>query len=188
MAIDPALTGSYKVTLADGSVHEVKPVWEHFKARCAEYAPDKASVITHIPAEQIEEAAVTYATRLRPETGYGNGGIGYMLAIEHGCNAIQNSRALDALVGITGNWDTPGGNRGGTTSFLTPVQVNFAGNTNMGGAPIRTRQRWTSSAGIDKFPVLKWWQYWADANAATSRCRRATPTRSWPASLSPVTS
>ena len=175
VAIDPALTGSYKVTLADGSVHEVKPVWEHFKARCAEYAPDKASVITHIPAEQIEEAAVTYATRLRPETGYGNGGIGYMLAIEHGCNAIQNSRALDALVGITGNWDTPGGNRGGTTSFLTPVQVNFAGNTNMGGAPDPDEATLDKLAGVDKFPVLKWWQYWADANACYEQMQTGDP-------------
>ena len=103
-AIDPALEGTYEVTLKDGTKHQVKPVWEHFKARAAEYTPEIAEKITHVPAADIERAARTYATRLRPETGYGNGGIGYMLAIEHGCNAIQNSRALDALVGITGNW------------------------------------------------------------------------------------
>ncbi|NHM16552.1 molybdopterin-dependent oxidoreductase [Eggerthellaceae bacterium zg-887] len=48
-------------------------------------------------------------------------------------DAIQNSRALDTLVGITGNWDTPAGNRGGTTSFLRTIDVNFGGNVNMGG-------------------------------------------------------
>ena len=152
VAIDPALEGTFEVTLADGSVHQVRPVWEHFKERCAQYAPDKAAAITHIPAEQIEEAATTYATRLRPETGSGNGGIGYMLAIEHGCNAIQNSRALDCLVGITGNWDTPAGNRGGTTSFLTAPQVNFAGNINMGGTEPLDEATLAKLAGIDEFP------------------------------------
>ena len=175
VAIDPALEGTFEVTLADGSVHQVRPVWEHFKARCAQYAPDKASVITHIPAEQIEEAATTYATRLRPETGYGNGGIGYMLAIEHGCNAIQNSRALDCLVGITGNWDTPAGNRGGTTSFLTAPQVNFGGNINMGGTEPLDEATLAKLAGIDKFPVLNWWQYWADANATYEQMQTHDP-------------
>ena len=172
---DPALEGTFEVTLADGSVHQVRPVWEHFKARCAQYAPDKASVITHIPAEQIEEAATVYATRLRPETGYGNGGIGYMLAIEHGCNAIQNSRALDCLVGITGNWDTPAGNRGGTTSFLTAPQVNFAGNINMGGTEPLDEATLAKLAGIDEFPVLNWWQYWADANATYEQMQTHDP-------------
>ena len=151
VAIDPALEGTFEVTLADGSVHQVRPVWEHFKARCAQYAPDKASVITHIPAEQIEEAATVYATRLRPETGYGNGGIGYMLAIEHGCNAIQNSRALDCLVGITGNWDTPAGNRGGTTSLTAP-QGELRGNINMGGTEPLDEPRWRSWPGSAEFP------------------------------------
>ena len=173
--IDPALEGSYEVTLADGSTHAVRPVWEHFKERCAQYAPDKAVAITHIPAEQIEEAATTYATRLRPEMGYGNGGIGYMLAIEHGCNAIQNSRALDCLVGITGNWDTPAGNRGGTTSFLTAPQVNFAGNINMGGTEPLDEATLAKLAGIDKFPVLNWWQYWADANATYEQMQTHDP-------------
>ena len=173
--IDPALEGSFEVTLADGSVHTVRPVWEHFKERCAQYAPDKAAAITHIPAEQIEEAATTYATRLRPETGYGNGGIGYMLAIEHGCNAIQNSRALDCLVGITGNWDTPAGNRGGTTSFLTGPQVNFGGNINMGGTEPLDEATLAKLAGIDKFPVLNWWQYWADANATYEQMQTHDP-------------
>lgn len=173
--IDPALSGEYEVTLKDGRVCTVKPVWEHFKARCAEYAPDNASSITHIPAEDIERAAKTYATRIDPSTGYGNGGIGYMLAIEHGCNAIQNSRALDALVGITGNWDTPGGNRGGTTGFLAPNQVNFGGNITMGGGIDMDEETLEKAAGVDEFPLLKWWQYWADANAVYTQIDTGDP-------------
>ena len=173
--IDPALDGTYEVTLKDGSTHQVSPVWEHFRVRCAEYEPAKASAITGISAEEIEKAAVTYATRLDPDSGYGNGGIGYMLAIEHGCNAIQNSRALDCLVGITGNWDTPAGNRGGTTSFLTGPQVNFGGNMNMGGTEPLDEATLAKLSGIEDFPVMHWWQYWADANACYEQIVTSDP-------------
>ena len=95
--IDRALEGSYQVTLADGTTHSMqRRVRELFRARCAEFSPEKAAEITGIAADQIElERAKTRPLPvLTPESGYGNGGIGYMLAIEHGCNAIQNSRAL----------------------------------------------------------------------------------------------
>jgi anaerobic selenocysteine-containing dehydrogenase len=173
--IDPAILGEYEITLKDGSVHTARPVWEHLRERCAEFEPEKAAEICGVPAEKIREAAETYATRLRPETGYGNGGIGYMLAIEHGCNAIQNSRALDAIVGITGNWDTPGGNRGGTTSYLSAQQVNFGGNVTMGGVESLSEEECSVLAGIDEFPLLEWWQYWADANALYSQIDTADP-------------
>lgn len=173
--IDPAIHGEYEVVLADGSTHKVKPVWEHYVARCAEYAPEKAEKITGVPAAKIEEAAMVYATRLDPETGYGNGGIGYMLAIEHGCNSIQNTRALDALVGITGNWDTPGGNRGGTTSFLSPQQVNFGGNVTMGGGTPLDEKTLAMAAGVEEFPLLNWWQYWADASATYMQIESSDP-------------
>ena len=173
--IDPALYGEFEITLKDGSSHTVRPVWEHLRDRCANYTPEKASVITHIPADQIERAARTYATRIDPSTGYGNGGIGYMLATEHGCNAIQNTRALDAVVGITGNWDTPAGNRGGTTSFLAPNQVNFAGNVNMGGGTPLDEETCSKLAGADEFPLLNWWQYWADANACYEQIQTGDP-------------
>ena len=173
--IDPAIEGTYTITLLDGSVHQVKPVWEHYKARCDEYAPEKVEGIVGIPAADIERAAKIYATRLDPETGYGNGGIGYMLATEHGCNAIQNSRALDALVGITGNWDVPGGNRGSTATFLALGEVNFGGNVNMGGMPPLTKEELSKLVGRDRFPLLQWWEYWADANMVYEQIQTKTP-------------
>ncbi|MBR2789526.1 MAG: molybdopterin-dependent oxidoreductase, partial [Eggerthellaceae bacterium] len=102
--IDPAIYGEFDVTLKDGSTIKVKPVWEHYRERCADYTPEKAAVITGVPAEKIEKAAKTYGTRLYPETGYGNGGILYQLALEHSANSINCVRAIDALIGITGNW------------------------------------------------------------------------------------
>ena len=80
-AIDPAIEGEFEVTLKDGRTVKVKPVWEHYKARAAEFAPEIAAEITGIPAQEIIDAAKAYATRIDPETGYGNGGIQYMLAI-----------------------------------------------------------------------------------------------------------
>ncbi len=163
-AIDPALYGEFEITLKDGRTVKVKPVWEYYRARAAEFAPDVAAEITGIPAEEIEAAAKAYATRIDPSTGYGNGGIQYMLAIEHGCNAIQNSRALDNLVGITGNLDTPGGNRGPTNS---PIDGDLQGfSAWAAGASTPPPEINLKQLGRDKFPLLGWWQYWCDGATA----------------------
>jgi len=156
--------------LKDGRTVKVKPVWEHYKARAAEYDLQTASEITGIPAEEIEGAATAYATRLDPDSGYGNGGIQYMLAQEHACNAIQNSRALDNLVGITGNMDTPGGNRGPT---LVPIDGDLQGfsawapGASTPPAEINDLQLGTGPVGTNddennRFPLLRWWSYWCD--------------------------
>ncbi len=113
-AIDPALYGEFEVELKDGRKSKVKPVWEYFTARVAEYTPEKVSEITGVPAESIERAAKIHATRIDPSTGYGNGGVQYQLAIEHSCNAIAMCRAMDTYIGLSGNWDVPAGHRGGT--------------------------------------------------------------------------
>ncbi len=112
--IDPALFGEFEVTLKDGTKHTAVPVFQKYAERAAEYTPEVVEEITGVPAQSIRDAATAYATRLRPETGYGNGGIQYMLAIEHANTAIQNSRALNNLSSICGNYDTPGGNRHST--------------------------------------------------------------------------
>ena len=110
--IDPAIYGEFEVTLKDGKTYQMKPVWEHYAARAHEFTPEVAAEITGISADDIRNAALTWATPIDPSTGYGNGGLQYMLAAEHACNAIQNNRALDNLCGITGNFDTPAGMRG----------------------------------------------------------------------------
>ena len=110
--IDPALYGEFDIVLADGKTYKASPVWEHYAARAAEFPLDKASddhrhSRRHGRGVQVK----TWATRLDPSTGYGNGGLQYGLAPEHACNGIQNNRIFDNLAGITGNWDTPAGNR-----------------------------------------------------------------------------
>jgi len=158
--IDPALTGTYEVTLKDGTTMKCRPVWEHFVERCAEYAPEKAEAITGVPADKIRKAALTYGTRLNPETGYGNGGILYQLAIEHSCNAIQCVRAFDTLIGITGNWDVPGGSRGCTQgSFILGCGIGWQA---PGQPASLTAEMYDKALGCIDFPVLKWWQHWSD--------------------------
>ena len=164
--IDPAIYGEFQVTLKDGSTHSMKPVWEHYAARAAEFAPEKAAEITGISAEEIEKAALTYATPIDPSTGYGNGGIQYMLAAEHACNSIQNNRALDNLCGITGNFDTPAGMRGPTVGLLAGLDASQPTITSQHGPADGDVSFFSEKIlGKDKIPTLSWWQQWADANA-----------------------
>ncbi|MBQ6453956.1 MAG: molybdopterin-dependent oxidoreductase, partial [Coriobacteriales bacterium] len=112
--MDPALYGEYEVTLKDGTVHKAIPVWDLLHQRINEYSPEAVEKITNISADRIREAARIYATRIDPASGYGNGGIQYMLANEHYGTAVEQCRVLDMLAGITGNYDTPAGMRGTT--------------------------------------------------------------------------
>ena len=160
--IDPALYGEFEITLKDGKTHKVRPVWEYYAERAAEYDLQTAEEITGIPASEIEAAATAYGTRLDPESGYGNGGIQFMLAIEHACNAVQNCRALDNLVGITGNMDTPGGGRGPT---IVPIDGDLQGFSAWApGASTPPAEVNAKQLGIEKFPLISWWQYWADSH------------------------
>lgn len=164
--IDPALYGEFEVTLANGKKHSMQPVWEHYAARAAEYTPEIAAEITGVPAETIREAALTYATPVDPTSDYGNGGIQYMLAAEHACNAIQNNRALDNICGITGNMDTPAGMRGPTVGISGGEDDS---QPTLASAHIMPDEAYDmfhdKIIGNAKMPTLSWWQNWADANA-----------------------
>ncbi|OUO89866.1 molybdopterin dinucleotide-binding protein [Gordonibacter sp. An230] len=109
--------GGREVELKDGTKVHVRTVWERYIEFLEDYTPEKVEEISGVKADVLREAAITYATPVDPATGYGNGGIQYMLAAEHACNALQNQRACDLLVGITGNMDVPGGQRGGTLAW-----------------------------------------------------------------------
>ncbi len=174
--IDPALYGDFEVTLKDGTKHKMAPVWQHWDARCAEFPPSRAAEITGVPEEQIRKAALTYATRIDPSTGYGNGGIQYGLAPEHACNAIDNNRIFDIIVGMTGNWDTPAGNRGPSLGLYRGVddaQPTIAS----GHAPEDGDLSYFPNKilGHEKMPMLSWWQQWADCNAVLDAMIDADP-------------
>ncbi len=154
--IDPALYGEFDVELKDGRAVKAVPVWQLFAERMHDFNADVAAEICKVPAEDIRLAARTYATRLDPSTGYGNGGIQYMLAIEHACNGTDNVRMLSLLTCITGNGDTPGGNRGGTTGLVSRDPGLRAA-----GQPFPSNEMFDKVIGGDQYPLLKWWRYWA---------------------------
>ena len=174
--IDPALYGDFEVTLKDGTKHKMAPVWQHWDARCTEFPPSRAAEITGVPEEQIRKAVLTYATRIDPSTGYGNGGIQYGLAPEHACNAIDNNRIFDIIVGMTGNWDTPAGNRGPSLGLYRGVddaQPTIAS----GHGPEDGDLTYFPNKilGSKKMPMLSWWQQWADCNAVLDAMIDADP-------------
>ena len=109
--------GGIEVTMKDGKKIRCRTVWEHLIDHVAAFDPETVAEICEVPAENIIKAATTYATRVDPSTGYGNGGIQYMLALEHSTNALQTNRTMDLICGITGNMDIPGGMRGSTPGW-----------------------------------------------------------------------
>ena len=156
--------GGLEVTLKNGKKVHCRTVWEHLCDRVAEYTPEKVAEITGCKAEDIERAATIYATRLDPSTGYGNGGIQYMLPLEHSCNSLQTNRTMDILCGITGNMDIPGGMRGSTAGWpFFDLAMTLPSAASVKGSPDQSK-----IIGGDKFPMLadpKCNPSWADATS-----------------------
>jgi len=100
---DPALFGSFMVTLSNGKMVEAKPVLELLRSLVAPYTPEAVESITGIPAEKIKQLA-TWIGRIRPASYYSYNGI------EQHTNAMQTNRALCILYALTGDLDKPGGN------------------------------------------------------------------------------
>ncbi len=97
-AIDPALEGTWEVTLADGKKVKVRPVFEHLKDQLAANTPAFAQRATGVGAKTIEQVARTYATS-KPaliQVGWG------MPKIYHGDTLERAAFLLSALTGNTG--------------------------------------------------------------------------------------
>lgn len=67
------------------------------------YTPQKVEEITWVPADKVVEIARTYATAKPASLSPG-------ISVEHCTNGLQTLRALAVMIGITGNFDVPGGN------------------------------------------------------------------------------
>jgi anaerobic selenocysteine-containing dehydrogenase len=78
--------------------------FDEFRAYAAEFTLDRAERITGVPAALIREAALVYATS-KPAAMMSSS-----TPVVHNTNGVQNQRAAAALVGLTGNFDVPGGN------------------------------------------------------------------------------
>jgi anaerobic selenocysteine-containing dehydrogenase len=78
--------------------------FDEFKALAHQYTLELAEQITGVPAATIREAALLYATT-KPAAMMPSS-----TPVVHHTNGVQNQRAAAALVGLTGNFDVPGGN------------------------------------------------------------------------------
>lgn len=85
--------------------------FEDYRAYATRFSPDVASSITGIPAEKIIAAARLYATS-KPAAMFNSASV-----TVHHTNGVQNHRAITALVGLTGNFDRPGGSHVVATSY-----------------------------------------------------------------------
>lgn len=181
---DPALFGEFEVTLKDGRTVKARPVWDLYAERCAEYTPEKTAEITGADAGVIEESCIRWATPISDDQywdkesfsiKYGNGGLHYQLAPDQTGNCTQTIRALAVLSAITGNTDTPGGNRGQTRIDVDAVpgirQMNLgpvpAGVTNL---MINAKQ-----CSVEKYPLVAWFNWWADATSIWDAVHTGNP-------------
>ncbi len=78
--------------------------FEEFQRYAGEFTPSATEEITGVPAGLMVEAARLYATT-RPAALMTSAS-----PTVHHTNGVQNHRALTALIGLTGNFDRPGGN------------------------------------------------------------------------------
>ena len=109
------------------------------------FSPEKASEITWVPADQIREAARMYATT-KPAAFH------HRVAVEHNINSTQTLRALNIMIGITGNIDVKGGNL-----LSMPVGGYVRGHALYGGQDSRFRLGREVEAkriGSREFPLI----------------------------------
>lgn len=159
-ARDPALYGTFTVTLKDGREVSVRPVWEYYYERCQDYTPERTGEICDLDPAAIEKACLEWATRKNP--GFANGSIHFQLATDQCGNAHQTSRTLTLLNDIVGSLDTPGNGRGVTRG---KARVTFQALASNPTTP-KYRNNFEANAyhpDAEKFPLNRWYNQWTDA-------------------------
>ncbi len=127
---DPALEGTYRVTLKDGSEVEVEPAFARLCRHLADYTPERAGAICEIHPDNIRALARKVATRKTKIFIGWNSGKYY-----HG---DLMERAMALLLGLTGNW----GKRGtGTRSWAIFGMDGFTFMQRKGGAGQEAAQK-----------------------------------------------
>ena len=86
--------------------------FEEYKEYIKEFTPSVVSGLTGVPADKVIEAARMYAT-VKPAAFMPSAS-----SVVHNTNGVQNYRAAMMLIGLTGNFDVPGGNVMPRPSYL----------------------------------------------------------------------
>jgi anaerobic selenocysteine-containing dehydrogenase len=101
--VSPAVTGAFDVDLADGAQVKARPVWDAFCEAVAKYPLDRVADITWVPADDIRDAAILYATSKPAAIHWG-------VPIDMTPAVTPTAQAITYLWCLTGNLDVPGGN------------------------------------------------------------------------------
>ena len=202
--IDFDLKGTHEIELADGTKHVAKPVWAYLEESVKECTTEWCQEKTGLDPALVEEACLAWATRPEGQT-YGNGGIHLNLAPDQVGNCAQTVRAVLHLSYMTGNFDGPAGNRGLTRTPVDeqataapgvnmPQEVKWTlkGMEAITGEPqcppfylpdvkleptnIPDRREILSiMVGAEKFPILPYYNEWADATCIWEACINGDP-------------
>jgi anaerobic selenocysteine-containing dehydrogenase len=100
---DPALTGTWTVTLADGTTVACQPALARLQELAAPYAPERSEALTWVPAADVRRAVRLFATA-QPSC-YATG-----VGLEEHANATQTGRAVALFHALTGQFDRRGSN------------------------------------------------------------------------------
>ncbi len=119
--LEPALEGSYRATLADGTEVEVVPAFVLLRRRLQDYAPEDASEICGVHPDTIRELARKVARRTTRIL------LGWTTGKSYHGDLIE--RAMCLLLALTGNWGKKGA---GTRSWAVGM---FDGMFMMGAKP-----------------------------------------------------
>ncbi len=111
--VDPALIGSYQVTLTDGRTVEVRPVFERLREVLAEYPLETVAARTGLPAHEIQTFARELGTRKPAMIIHGAG-------TNHWFHNDLTNRAMILLAALTGN---VGRNGGGFNHYVGQERV-----------------------------------------------------------------
>jgi DMSO reductase family type II enzyme molybdopterin subunit len=97
---DPALEGTYKARLTDGSEVEVQPVFQRLRGLLKDYEPEAAAKVCEVNADLIRTVARKVAVKRTKILSGWNSGKYY-----HG---DLMERAMVLLLALTGNWGKQG--------------------------------------------------------------------------------
>ena len=114
--VEPALTGSYEVSLASGATVVARPGWDHVRAEIETWTPEAASALTGVDPELIERLAIAYASTEPAAILMGGGS-------NHWYHGDLTGRAYALLAVMTGNVGRSGG---GFSVYVGQYRVRVA--------------------------------------------------------------
>lgn len=144
--------------------------FEEYRAYAAEFTLARAEQITGVPADKIREAAILYATS-KPAAMFFS-----TMPLVHQTNGVQNERALMSLIGLTGNFDVPGGNVAQGLSWMHVWGAGFVTREHEFELP-RPWSELPPRLGQERFPV---WTEMVDECQTMDLVRQVTSGEPYP--------